>query len=339
MNKNYEAWNLDLADYYSFTTEEQKMHFILRFAVLAPSSHNSQPWMFRVRNNSIEILVNHERALPGSDKNNRQLYISLGCVVENIAVAARYYAIALDIDVVAGKDVAARIIFDFENKGEARSDLAKCIPKRITVRGEYIKKVPDNQYVQAIKKCAENNDIKVSLVDSDEKKIQIAKVVINSTAEAMSDDIFRAELSDFLLTPSSGSGTGMPATAFGMPVPLAYVAPFMLRHFNMNKTTQKKDTVLLEDYTPMFVVLHTQEDSPRSWIGVGRTFQHMALLAVENNIQVAPMAAPIQIGEHFKALQSILQINTRPQFFFRLGYTDETNEHSPRLSANSCINQ
>ena len=38
--------------------------FMVEYAIKAPSGHNTQPWLFRINENSIEIHPNFDRALP-----------------------------------------------------------------------------------------------------------------------------------------------------------------------------------------------------------------------------------------------------------------------------------
>ncbi len=40
-----------------------RLRFLLRYAVLAPSSHNTQPWKFRVSGDRIDVFVDLERWL------------------------------------------------------------------------------------------------------------------------------------------------------------------------------------------------------------------------------------------------------------------------------------
>jgi nitroreductase len=54
-------------------TEEEKMLFLLNFAILAPSSHNSQPWLFKINKSkgdsksTINLYADPERTLHGID--------------------------------------------------------------------------------------------------------------------------------------------------------------------------------------------------------------------------------------------------------------------------------
>ena len=57
----------------------EKLTFLLNYAVLAPSSHNSQPWKFNVSGDEISLFADKTRWLKVADADQRELHISLGC--------------------------------------------------------------------------------------------------------------------------------------------------------------------------------------------------------------------------------------------------------------------
>ena len=59
---------------------------IASYASKAPSGHNTQPWKFHITDSTITVLPNLDVALPVVDRNNRELFISLGCAVENLCI-------------------------------------------------------------------------------------------------------------------------------------------------------------------------------------------------------------------------------------------------------------
>ncbi len=61
---------------------------LIHHAVMAPSGHNTQPWRFRVKENRVLIFPDFLRRLPVVDPLDRELYISLGCALENLVIAA-----------------------------------------------------------------------------------------------------------------------------------------------------------------------------------------------------------------------------------------------------------
>jgi hypothetical protein len=66
-----------------------QMRELVRYASLAASGHNTQPWKFALTENAIDIHPDYARRLPAVDPHDRELWISLGCALENLLVAAR----------------------------------------------------------------------------------------------------------------------------------------------------------------------------------------------------------------------------------------------------------
>lgn len=67
-------------------TEQAKS--LIRRAALAPSSHNTQPWIFRISDSAIELYADRTRGLPVNDTDDRELAISCGCALLNLRLAA-----------------------------------------------------------------------------------------------------------------------------------------------------------------------------------------------------------------------------------------------------------
>ena len=79
------------------TNMGDQLREIVRYATLAPSGHNTQPWKFAVAENTIRIFPDYDRQLPVVDPEHRELFISLGCALENLVVAAAGAGYAADV--------------------------------------------------------------------------------------------------------------------------------------------------------------------------------------------------------------------------------------------------
>ena len=64
------------------------MREVVRYATLAPSSHNTQCWKFRIEDGAISILPDLTRRCAAVDPDNHHLFVSLGCAAENLIQAA-----------------------------------------------------------------------------------------------------------------------------------------------------------------------------------------------------------------------------------------------------------
>ena len=58
-------------------------------AIMAPSSHNTQPWRFRIVDSRLELFSDHTRHLRVIDAERRQQIQSCGCALYNARVAVR----------------------------------------------------------------------------------------------------------------------------------------------------------------------------------------------------------------------------------------------------------
>lgn len=334
---NYRAWDVDINDFKKIASAEDRIKFLINFAVLAPSSHNSQPWAFISCKDFIKVLVEERRRLPVGDSNDRQLFISLGCAMENIIVAADYYGYSSKIDFDCENNCAAIIRFAAKNTTGYSDHLIFSIPERLVNRGKYQEKEIKREILDLMK-SQEGRDLKISVITENILKNKLADVALSATSASMADPAFRKESAGYVISNTSGKKYGMPGFGLGFPTPISYLAPFMLKMFNMSKLSNKQDEPLLKKFTPYMVMISAKGDTPKDWLAAGRVFQKIFLMAAAHNISIAVWAAPIQTGGYYKDLQKILNIDFRPQIFFRMGYAvKDTRAHSPRFTADEVI--
>jgi hypothetical protein len=80
----YEPWN-------DWKTESQQGAgplSLVASAILAANAHNTQPWLFVVNPNRIDLFADTKRNIGAIDPYLRELYEGLGCALENLVVAA-----------------------------------------------------------------------------------------------------------------------------------------------------------------------------------------------------------------------------------------------------------
>src|SRR6056297_1451374 len=107
---------------------------LVRYASLAASSHNTQPWIFKLETNRIWILPDLSRRCPAVDPDDHHLYASLGCATENLLLAAQ--AAGLKGHCLFDASTSGLQV-DFEETAAVRSALFDAIPLRQCSRSEY----------------------------------------------------------------------------------------------------------------------------------------------------------------------------------------------------------
>ena len=94
---------------------------VIERAIRAPSSHNTQPWRFRVGDGRLDVLIDRTRALPVNDPHDRELTISVAIAVFDARAGAARAGLRGDVEPFPkgqGSELVARIGLD-----EGGSDL------------------------------------------------------------------------------------------------------------------------------------------------------------------------------------------------------------------------
>lgn len=111
--------------------------------VMAPSGHNTQPWFFKIDDNKIEILPDYSRVLPIVDPFNRELFISLGAVLENILTSAPAFGFLANYHIDDTKRKEKIIINLKQNEKTQKTEKLQAMIDRQTTRNYYThKQVP-----------------------------------------------------------------------------------------------------------------------------------------------------------------------------------------------------
>src|SRR5438552_1217012 len=91
INPRTKPWQIDPSRFYELESRAEELEFLLRYAVLAPSGHNTQPWLFRITADRVEVFADYSRRLPALDPDDRELLISVGAAITNLRVAAAWF--------------------------------------------------------------------------------------------------------------------------------------------------------------------------------------------------------------------------------------------------------
>jgi len=314
-------------------SEEETLHILVRAALLAPSSHNTQPWRFLVGPNTIELWGDATRMLPGSDADHRQFFISLGCALENLIAAAEGLGLEYALSLFPHSEEAlcvARLAFkDLRAARSGTSPASTAILARQTNRFPYeTRKVPQ-EFLASIRALA-HSGLEVHVVEDPAVKNDLVRIFGDATEAAFHDKRFTSELSRWIRPSLKRYRDGMPGYNIGIPWPVSFIVPLAIRYGNVAKQ-QRAMVEKPARATPVFIVIATKQDDPQAWVEVGRLLERIWLRAIAEGMVMGPNAAPIQIGEFYKELQHALQTELRPQIFARLGYSSKRVPKSPRL--------
>ena len=107
---------------------------LVRYATMAANSHNTQPWIFNIAEDSIHLAPDHDRRCPVVDPDDHHLYASLGAAAENILTAAGAFGLHGDLKFDA---VESSIVIGLDPAAPQRTSAFEAIPERQCTRATF----------------------------------------------------------------------------------------------------------------------------------------------------------------------------------------------------------
>ncbi len=330
---NLAAWDVDPSDLPAKGTAVDKARFAVRYAILAPSSHNTQPWRFVIIGNELLVCADRTRSLPNIDPFDRELIISCGAALFNLRVALAYFNIPVEITTFpnsAEPDVVARIVFaDLGPKLPDLANLFDAITQRATNRGPFVSEdVPDN-VVELLKLAAEAEGVDVGYARTLSERERIAALVAHADRQQFDDPRFRSELARWIHP--SRSNDGMPASSQGLDVLTDFATPIaalVIRTFDLGNGDAAAQEQLARG-SPLLVGLSTPMDNHEAWLAAGLALQRLLLVATKAGYSTSYLNQPIEVSGLRTRLATELRTAGYPQLLLRVGRGSSV-PHSPR---------
>jgi nitroreductase len=298
---------------------------LVRRAVLAPSSHNTQPWRFRTSDVAIDLFADRTRALQVNDPDYRELTISCGCALLNLRVAAANCGLAVAVRLLpnpADQDWLARVSVDLQTSASLKKTvLSECIERRRTYRKRFAPTHVSNATIEQLVKAANSEGALLQPILKEEDRLAVSGLVAEGDAVQWANPSWRRELAAWMHPRWRGDGLTVP----GLVVP---VAQFVVRTFDMGGYLGAKDRELAIA-SPLLAVLGTERDSSRDWLLAGQALQSVLLTACKHRLQASYLNQPVQVASLRPKLQNVTASGF-PQIVLRLGYPSSEIDAVPR---------
>lgn len=301
-------------------------------AVLAPSSHNTQPWYFHLSAPAIELWADRTRALPVNDPEDRELAISCGCALMNLRVAAAGAGLGTHVQLLPDSgqpDWLASVSLGEPSKASAEeAPLAPFVERRRTYRKRFELRAVGGSVLDPLLDAAIREGARLHPLSSEQARLQTADLVAEGDAAQWANPSWRRELAAWMHPRRRDDGLTVPTLA-------ARMAQLVVRTFDIGNGVAAKDRELAEG-SPLLAVLSTESDHPRDWLLAGQALQRVLLVACQQGLQASYLNQPIQVPTLRPRLQELAG-GGFPQILLRLGYPVEKISPTPRRSLDAVI--
>ncbi len=319
-----DVWNVKESD---FPSSGDKLSFLLNYAILAPSSQNSQPWKFNASGDEIRLFADKTRWLAVSDADQRELYISQGTALENLLVAADHFGYGYNVTYPSGNGSLVAVIKLTPGSGHSQDPkLFKAIVDLRTNQNPYeAKEIPESS-LQALENTSLNKDVKLVLASDANTRNEFRNLTLSADQKQYTDPNYKSELGH-----SIGEGMMGPTSI------QAVLAQLRVLFLDISADQTKKDSDLVNS-TPTLGFIISDGNDRVSQIKSGQLLERIWLEATAMGISLQPMSQALEMPDTKAELAKLLSPDSgNIQQVFTLGYASSVEDFMPRTSVQDSI--
>ncbi len=325
---NYSAWHVNSQDFSAKWSDLQKLVFFARYAILAPSGHNTQPWQISTQAKTLNVAVNraHFLSIDGSGLLSVEPYISIGTFIEMFVLAGRGFGYEVAVELFPNPGQVVR--FSIAGATNVQPSLLEAIKQRASNRNMFVQTPINSNSLSEI--TAHNLSGVTAHIITERADINfVAQQTEDAIKSIMSNPLYRKELSSWVRTNFTRQYDGMPGFTHGFGNLKALFAKPGVR-FGAKLGPHAKRSAELIQNSGTLVIVGCQDNQKSTFVNAGRLYSHICVLAQNTGLASSALGASVlnsatrdQVKQHFK-------IAERPVIVLRLGQPLHKARHSPR---------
>ena len=308
---------------------------ILEIARLAPSVHNTQPWLVSVDGDAIKIEADARHKLTYGDPTGRQITISLGIFSEAVCLAAEQ----LGLKAAKTSFQQERVFIHFEktaDKQQSNSELVRLLRQRHTDRSLYRPIALTEEFVKIIEHSHIGADVRVWATTDQAKIKKIATLTAQGISLALHSPDFRKELSHYLVLPWSKKKRGIAVRSLYIFWLLELFEPWLIK-FGVGLRTEVRLEKKRWLSASGVIAITAAGDMPKFWFEAGRTYLRVSLTIEKFGLSQATSAAAIEASNYHEDIEELLGTNQRILAMIRVGNGSRKKYYSPRVKPNELL--
>jgi hypothetical protein len=295
---------------------------VMRYATLAPSHRNAQPWMMHVLDGELFIHPDFTRRVPCADVEDESLFMGLGCAAENAGVAARALGLRGDVAFHPAGRGGLKIDLGAAHRIEP-SALFHAIPKRHSAPGPYEQRSPCAAELAPLQRCGADLGVDMVPVTDGPGIERLAALLEAAHRIRGADPALRAELKSWTRFTEHEVLQGRDGlfTRCSDGHSAARWLGASLTDWRLSGLSSAARAADRARKSGGFAVLIGPGREPRHWVQVGRACERLLLHATAMNLRATVVNEPIEIRATRLALAAELGSHSRlPGALIRFGY-------------------
>ena len=290
---------------------------VVSAAGMAPSLFNTQPWLFRLCPDRIEIHADLGRRLIAHDPEDRELRIACGAALFNLRLALQAHGVTPVVTIEPGDlPDALAVIRRGPVTVQSRDDAAlhQAIKQRRSNRHPFLDTPMPEAYRRVLTYAAGAEGADLRAITTPAERFELRCIIATADQRQRADVVCRAEM-DAWTGYRNGHPDGVPLAAAGpKPEPQD---PWAFRDMGNGFARPRTEDFEAE---PFVVVLSTRMDGPGYQVRAGQALQRVLLTATALGLTASFLSQPIEVNEQRQELRRLLADGRHPQAVVRLGF-------------------
>ncbi len=270
---------------------------VVAAGILASNPHNSQPWIFRITDSTIDLFADRERQIGVIDPFLREMYIGLGCAVENMMLAAEAEGFSATLGLMpdpADETHAAHI--ELANSSPLLSSLYSAIPNRHTDRGAYdTARSIASETFEEIEALITEADLRLFWYKDEAARAQFSKVAIEAAEALVADDQQSMDShawwrQDWDQLQEKEDGITLDAQALGPVItPIAKILPDLSRQQNDASFVKNVREIMLPTAAAFGILTVKDSNNSAQRLNCGRAWERIHLWSTTQGLAMQPL--------------------------------------------------
>lgn len=292
---------------------------LVRYATLAPSSHNTQCWRFGIEPGAIAILPDYTRRCPVVDPDDHHLFVSLGCAAENLAQAALAHGLEAQVALDGATGVLRAAL---QPAPQQSSPLFEAIPQRQSTRGDYDGRPLSGEELRTLEKAGSGGGVQLLLLTGAPAREKVLEFVVQGNSAQMKDTAFVEELKRWIRFSAADAvhlRDGLYSASSGNPPVPAWLGRRLFGFVFTEKGENDKYARHVRSASGIAVFVGPRNDQA-AWVEVGRAYERFALQATAMGVRTAHLNQPVEVAALREEFARFLGIpGQRPDLVLRFG--------------------
>lgn len=306
----------------------------IKAATMAPSTYNTQPWLFVPRPDGIEVHADLSRQLAAVDPRRRGMYLSLGAAVLNLRLAFAERGLHARTALLPDPhDVGHAATVTADGHQAVHTDdleLFTAIARRHSNREPFDDIAPPRDVLDQMVAAAAGEGAVLTFADPAERDALLS-LIRTADSRLLENRAYRSELRSWT-TDDPYRDDGIPVQAVG---PWSLMEAVPIRDLAPEREVPGRATVPFEQEPTLATLAVFGEDGYEQWLRAGQAMQRVLLEATRLGLATSLFTQPFDI-QSLRDLLTDAEHMTSVQVILRVGYGRPVTA-SPRRSVDEVI--